>query len=138
MMKQISIMTCILALTLPFGLAGCNQAESENLKSELEKTKFEKDVIDVKMHELENIRDELQKQIAELTKSCEQLKAELAEHHKLQEQIDELTRSRTELKKENDELAQKLETGTQKVSVLETRLEPVQAANAELQGTIRL
>ncbi|MFC1636802.1 hypothetical protein ACFL5Z_18400 [Planctomycetota bacterium] len=145
MMKKILIMTCILALGLPLGLTGCNQGESENLKNQLAQTEFEKDVIEVKMREITRTRDELQNQVKELTEmrdqlteSRDQLKAQLAEHYKLQEQVDELVRFRTRLQKENDELAQKLETGTQKVGVLEEQLERVQAAVAELQGTIKL
>ena len=80
MIKSMLIMTYILALSLLLGLTGCNQAELKTLEAELAQNRQE--------------RNQLQKEINELTLSHDQLNAQVAEQDKLQEQIDELTKSR--------------------------------------------
>ena len=60
MMKKNLVMLSILALSLPLGLTGCNQAEITNLEDELAKTRQEKDAIEAQMNVVSLARDELQ------------------------------------------------------------------------------
>jgi len=158
-MKQMRIVTCLMALSFSLGLTGCNQAELNSLKDDLAKANREKDALEAEMNAVTRTRDQLQKQVEELTESRDQLQAQLTDLDKLQAQVKELTAFRGDLQKQNeeltrsrdaaaaeaqaaqlriDELAKKLEAETEKVRVLQDQLKQVQAAIAELQGTLKL
>ena len=134
-------MTCILALSFPLGLTGCNQAELKTLEAELSQTKQQ--------------RNELQKNMKELTESHEQAQVELDMMRKradedtktiaaLEEQIQELTESRdaavAEVKAARlkiEELEKNLEVETEKVQTLQEQLKEIRAAVTRLQGRLK-
>lgn len=106
-MKQILILTCMIALGSTLALTGCGKraeqkaeldslkTELESLKVSLERAKGERDDIQTKMDSLAQIRDQLQEQADELTGS----------RNLLQEQLTKLTGSRDQLQVQADELA---------------------------------
>ena len=115
MMKKMLLMIGILALSLPLGLTGCNRGEMKNLQDELAQTRKQRDAFEAKMHVVTQTKDELQEQVEKLTKSLNQLKAQLAELNKLPEQVDELNQIRAELQNKNDSLAKSCDAAAAEV-----------------------
>ncbi|MBN2316794.1 MAG: hypothetical protein JXM79_22895 [Sedimentisphaerales bacterium] len=158
-MKKMRMMSCIVAFSLVFGLAGCNNAEVKSLQEELAKTIKEKESIEAKMHVVTQARDELQGQVKELIESRDQLQTKVAELDSMQKRVDTDAKTIAELKGQIEkltqsrdvaaaeaqaaqvqinDLAKKLEAETEKVRVLQEQLKQVQAAIAELQNSIKL
>ena len=63
-MKQILILTCMIALVFPLALSGCCRTEIANLKKELEKTESEKGNLQAQVNTVTQTRDQLQKQVS--------------------------------------------------------------------------
>jgi predicted nucleic acid-binding Zn-ribbon protein len=134
-MKKILILICMVALGFLLALTafGNNtqqsaelksvKAELEQLKAAFEKTRSERDNLNVKVADEKREHEQLQQKVNELTGSCEQLqrqvekltfssdqsRQQLAEiidtRDKLKKQVAELTGSCEKLRQQNDELA---------------------------------
>ena len=104
-MKQILIMACILALSLPLGLAGCSRTEVKSLQEELAKTRKEKETVEAKMYVVTQARDELQQQVKDLTESRDQLQSKVAELDTLRKQVAELDPLRKRVDEDNKTIA---------------------------------
>lgn len=66
-MKQMLIMTCMIALSFPLALTGCYRTERESLRAALAKTESERDDLKARMDIVMQTRDQLQKQVSDLT-----------------------------------------------------------------------
>ena len=119
-MKQILILTCIIALGFPLSLTGCKdeaeqkaklerlRVELQNLKTDLQKTKTERDELKDKIDIVAQAREQLQKQFNDLTNSREQLKEQFNivanSRDQLNKQLGEVAGSRDQLRKRIGEL----------------------------------
>jgi chromosome segregation ATPase len=139
-MKQILILTCTIALVFPIALMGCNtdavqKSELENLKAALEKTESERDDLKARIDIVTQARDNFREQLMEFGSSRDQL----------QGQVEELTQSRdaavTTAKNDQEQinnLENKLQIETQKISQIGSQLKQIQTAIAEIQDKLNL
>ena len=109
MIEKILFVIFILALSLVSSLTDYNKTELTNFHDELPITKQEKDASEPITHVVSEKNAQLQSQIAEITQSRNQLKAQVAKLNKLHEQVDELIQFRLELQKKNDNLTKSLD-----------------------------
>jgi septal ring factor EnvC (AmiA/AmiB activator) len=104
MMKQMLILTCMIALAFPLALTGCNRGEMESLRADLARTEAERDDLKSRMDIVTQTRDQLQEQVNELTTSRDQLQAQVTElagsRDRLQKLVEGLTTSRDALQEQ--------------------------------------
>jgi len=139
-MKQIVILTCMIAFVFTITLMGCNsdtgqKAELKNLKAALEKTESERDELKARIDIVTQARDKLREQLMEFGSSREQL----------QRQVEELTESREaavatakNAQEQIDNLETKLQVETQKISQIGSQLRQIQTAIAEIQDKLNM
>jgi chromosome segregation ATPase len=148
MMKQIVIVTCLIALVFPLALTGCCRVEMANMQEELNQTKAERDDLKAKLETSMKTRGRSQGQVTELTGSLSEF----------QKQIDAFVSFREELQKREDELARlrqaalaeakiaqermgklgtQLKAETERVIQLQGQLTEAQTAIVELQDKLK-
>ena len=123
MIEKILFVIFILALSLFSSLADYNRTELTNFHYELPKTNQEKDAGESKTYVVSEKNAQLQSQIEEITKSRNQLKAQVTKLNKLHQQADELIQFRLELQKKNDNLAKSLDTAAAEAEAAKHRIE---------------
>ena len=147
-MKQVVIVTCMIALVFPLALTGCCRVEMANLQDELKQTRTEKDDLKAKLETAMKTRGKSQGQIMEFTGSLSEF----------QKQIDAFVSFREELQKREDELARlreaalaeakiaqermgklgtQLQAETERVIQLQSQLKQAQSAIVDLQDKLK-
>ena len=111
-MKQIVIVTCLIALVFPLALTGCCRVEMANLQDELKQTRTEKDDLKAKLETAMKTRGKSQGQIMEFTGSLSEF----------QKQIDAFVSFREELQKREDELARLREAALAEAKIAQERM----------------
>ena len=158
MIEKMFVLIFIVALSLFSSLADYNGIEPTNFHYELAKTKQAQNPSEAKMYVVWEKNNQLQGQIEEMTKSRNQLKAQVARLKQLSKQVDELMQFRLELQKknndltnsldaataeakaaklENDELKNKLEAKMEEIRGLREQLKQVRGDIEELQSVLK-
>jgi septal ring factor EnvC (AmiA/AmiB activator) len=148
MMKQVVIVTCLIALVFPLALAGCCRVEMADLQEELKQTRTERDDLKVKLETDMKTRGQSQGQVMEFTGSLSEF----------QKQIDAFVSFREDLQKREDELARlrqvalaeaqiaqermgklgtQLQAETERVIQLQGQLKEAQSAIVDLQDKLK-
>ena len=147
MMKQVVIVTCLIALVFPLALTGCCRVEMASLQKELEQTRTERDDLKAKMETAMKTRGQSQGKAMELTGSLsefqKQIDAFVSFREELQKREDELARLRQAALAEAktaqermDKLGTQLQAETERVVLLQGQLKEAQSAIVELQDKL--
>ncbi len=147
-MKQVVIVTCLIALVFPLALTGCCRVEMANMQEELNQARAERDDLKVKLETSMKTRGRSQGQVTELTGSISEF----------QKQIDAFVSFREDLQKREDELARlrqaaleeakiaqermgklgtQLQAETERVILLQDQLKEAQTAIVDLQDKLK-
>ena len=148
MMKQVVIVTCLIALVFPLALTGCCRVEMASLQKELEQTRTERDDLKAKMETAMKTRGQSQGKAMELTGSLsefqKQIDAFVSFREELQKREDELARLRQAALAEAktaqermDKLGTKLQAETERVVLLQGQLKQAQTAIVDLQDKLK-
>jgi chromosome segregation ATPase len=113
MMKQVVIVTCLMALVFPLALTGCCRVEMASLQKELEQTRIERDDLKAKMETAMKTRGQAQGQVLGITGSLSEF----------QKQIDAFVSFREELQKREDELAKLRQAALAEAKVAQERMD---------------
>ena len=150
-MKQVVIVTCLVALVFPFALTGCCRVEMAELRKELELAKAERDDLEAKfetaMKAQAQPRQPQEGQVMEFAGSLsefqKQIDAFVSFREELQRREDELARLRQAALEEAktaqermDQLGDKLQAETERVILLQDQLKEAQSAIIELQDKL--
>ena len=156
-MKQIVIVTCLIALVFPLALTGCCRVEMASLQEELKQTRTERDDLNAKLVAAMQDRGRVQRQQVQQVQQGQDigLTGSLSE---FQKQIDAFVSFREELQKREDELARlreaalaeakiaqermgklgtQLQAETERVIQLQGQLKEAQSAIVELQDKLK-
>ena len=133
-MKQVVIVTCLIALVFPLALTGCCRVEMANLQEELNQARAERDDLKAKLETSMKTRGRSQGQVMELTGSLSEF----------QKQIDAFVSFREELQKREDELARlrqaalaEAKTAQERMNKLGTQLQAETERVIQLQGRLK-
>ncbi len=146
-MKQVVIVTCLIALVFPLSLTGCCRVEMASLQEELNQAKAERDDLKAKLETSMKTRGRSQGQVMELTGSLsefqKQIDAFVSFREELQKREDELARLRQAALAEAktaqermDKLGTQLQAETERVIQLQGRLKEAQTAIVDLQDKL--
>ena len=150
MMKQVVIVTCLIALVFPFTLTGCCRVEMAELREELELAKAERNALEAKLENAMKAQAQPRKpqgQVMEFAGSLsefqKQIDAFVSFREELQRREDELARLRQSALEEAktaqermDQLGDKLQAETERVILLQDQLKEAQSAIIELQDKL--
>ena len=147
-MKQVVIVTCLIALVFPLALTGCCRVEMANLQDELKQTRTERDDLKAKLETAMKTRGQSQGKAMELTGSLsefqKQIDAFVSFREELQKREDELARLRQAALAEAktaqermDKLGTKLQAETERVVLLQGQLKQAQTAIVDLQDKLK-
>jgi len=148
MMKQVVIVTCLIALVFPLALTGCCRVEMANLQEELKQTKVERDDLKAKLETAVRTPKQSEVQVMGLTGSLsefqKQIDAFVSFREELQKREDELARLRqaalAEAKTAHermDKLGTRLQSETERVIQLQSQLKQAQTAIVDLQDKLK-
>ena len=148
MMKQIVIVTCLIALVFPLALTGCCRVQMANLQEELNQTRVERNDLRAKLETAVRTPKQSEVQVMGLTGSLsefqKQIDAFVSFREELQKREDELARLRQAALAEAktaqermDQLGTKLQAETERVVLLQGQLKQAQTAIIELQDKLK-
>ena len=146
-MKQVVIVTCLMALVFPLALTGCCRVEMATLQEELDRARAERDALEAQLETAMETQGQAQGQFQGLTGSLsefqKQIDAFVSFREELQKREDELARLRQAALEEAkiaqermDELGSKLQAETERVLLLQGQLEEAQSAIVDLQDKL--
>ena len=147
-MKQIVIVTCLVALVFPMALAGCCRVQMADLQEELKQTKAERDDLKAKLETTVRTPKRSEVQVMGLTGSLsefqKQIDAFVSFREELQKREDELARLRQAALAEAktaqermDKLGYQLQAETERVIQIQGQLKQAQSAILELQDKLK-
>jgi len=147
-MKQIVIVTCLIALVFPLALTGCCRVQMATLQEELNQTRVERNDLRAKLETAVRTPKQSEVQVMGLTGSLsefqKQIDAFVSFREELQKREDELARSRQAALAEAktaqermDQLGTKLQAETERVVLLQGQLKQAQTAIIELQDKLK-
>jgi len=148
MMKQIVIVTCLIALVFPLALTGCCRVQMATLQEELNQTRVERNDLRAKLETAVRTPKQSEVQVMGLTGSLsefqKQIDAFVSFREELQKREDELARLRQAALAEAktaqermDQLGTKLQAETERVVLLQGQLKQAQTAIIELQDKLK-
>jgi chromosome segregation ATPase len=150
MMKQVVVLTSVVALVFPLVLTGCCRVEMANLQEELEVARTERDELKAQLKTAmkNQARDREQGQVfgisGSLSEFQKQIDAFVSFREELQRREDELARLRQAALDEAkaaqqrmDKLGAQLQAETEKVVKLQGQLQNAQTAIVELQEKLK-
>lgn len=133
-MKQILILTCIIALVLPLTLTGCRNGAKQ--KAELERLRAELQSLKATLRKTENERDELKDKLDIVAQASERLQNQVNDltntRNQLKEQFSIVADSRDQLNKQLSEVASSREQLRKRIAELITSSEQLQSQIDEL------
>jgi len=147
-MKQIVIVTCLIALVFPLALTGCCRVQMATLQEELNQTRVERNDLRAKLETAVRTPKQSEVQVMGLTGSLsefqKQIDAFVSFREELQKREDELARLRQAALAEAktaqermDQLGTKLQAETERVVLLQGQLKQAQTAIIELQDKLK-
>ncbi|MHC4204603.1 MAG: hypothetical protein ACYSTT_08120 [Planctomycetota bacterium] len=113
MMKQVVIVTCLIALVFPLALTGCCRVEMAELQDELTQARAERDDLRAKLKTAMQTPKQPEGQLLGLTGSLSEF----------QKQIDAFVSFREELQKREDELAKLRQAALEEAKIAQERMD---------------
>ena len=149
-MKQVVVLTCVVALVFPLALAGCCRVQMTSLQDELQRTRTERDDLRAKLEAAVKTRGSVPAQepvlgiSGSLSEFQKQIDAFVSFREELQKREDELARLRQAALAEAkaaqermDKLGDQLQAETEKVVRLQGQLKEAQSAIVDLQDKLK-